>query len=115
MYQVIGLEPTPILLAEVVFSNIGGTATAVGDPPNVIIVSSKWDEVKGEKDIEFTEFTSHLFPGIVFVMGVCYLQLRFLMFRHTSLSNPDSPVVAELKREILIWEKTLRKQCEYLY
>nr|AOW69286.1 pink-eyed dilution-like 2 [Didymoeca costata] len=110
MCNVIGLEPTPILLAEVVFSNIGGTATAVGDPPNVIIVSSKWDEVKGEKDIEFTEFTSHLFPGIVFVMGVCYLQLRFLMFRHTSLSNPDSPVVAELKREILIWEKTLRKQ-----
>ena len=27
------------------FSNIGGTATAVGDPPNVIIVSSKWSEV----------------------------------------------------------------------
>ena len=30
-----------MLIAEVVFSNIGGTATAVGDPPNVIIVSNK--------------------------------------------------------------------------
>lgn len=46
MCNVIGLDPTPILLAEVVFSNIGGTATAVGDPPNVIIVSSKWNEVR---------------------------------------------------------------------
>ena len=69
MCNVIGLEPTPILLAEVVFSNIGGTATAVGDPPNVIIVSSNWREVTGvEKDIDFTEFTGHLMPGIIFVM-----------------------------------------------
>ena len=35
------LDPRPVLIAEVVFSNIGGTATAVGDPPNVIIVSNK--------------------------------------------------------------------------
>ena len=40
------------------FSNIGGTATAVGDPPNVIIVSSKWSEVvvpyneEGEADYD---------------------------------------------------------------
>jgi len=109
MCNVIGLEPTPILLAEVVFSNIGGTATAVGDPPNVIIVSSKWNEVQGEKDIEFAEFTAHLFPGIMMVMGVCYFQLRY-MFRNTNFANPDAPHLAELKREIAIWEKTLRKQ-----
>ena len=35
------LDPRPVLIAEVVFSNIGGTATAVGDPPNVIIVSNR--------------------------------------------------------------------------
>lgn len=38
--QVLNLDPHPVLIAEVVFSNIGGTATAVGDPPNVIIVSN---------------------------------------------------------------------------
>ena len=109
MCNVIGLEPTPILLGEVVFSNIGGTATAVGDPPNVIIVSSKWSEVNGEDDIEFTEFTGHLFPGIFFVTIVCYFQLRF-MYRNTNFANPDNPAVAEVKREILIWERTLRSQ-----
>ena len=36
----LNLDPRPVLIAEVVFSNIGGTATAVGDPPNVIIVSN---------------------------------------------------------------------------
>ena len=56
MCNVIGLDPVPVLLAEVVFSNIGGTATAVGDPPNVIIVSYDWSAVDG-KDIGFAEFT----------------------------------------------------------
>ena len=39
--QVLNLDPRPVLIAEVVFSNVGGTATAIGDPPNVIIVSNK--------------------------------------------------------------------------
>ena len=33
------LEPRMVLIAEVMFSNIGGTATAIGDPPNVLIVA----------------------------------------------------------------------------
>ena len=33
------LEPRLILIAEVMFCNIGGTATAIGDPPNVLIVA----------------------------------------------------------------------------
>lgn len=48
MCKVIGLDPKPVLLAEVLFSNIGGTGTAIGDPPNVIIVSSNWAEVLGQ-------------------------------------------------------------------
>lgn len=39
--QVLNLDPRPVLIAEVVFSNVGGTATAIGDPPNVIIISNK--------------------------------------------------------------------------
>lgn len=109
MCNVIGLDPIPILLAEVVFSNIGGTATAVGDPPNVIIVSSKWNEVPGQEDIDFVDLTKHLFVGIIFVTAAAYAQLRF-MYRNTIFNNPDSPRVAELKREIVIWSKTLRKQ-----
>ena len=35
--QVLDLDPVPILIAEILFSNIGGTATMIGDPPNIII------------------------------------------------------------------------------
>ena len=33
-------DPVRVLIANVIFSNIGGTATAIGDPPNVLIASS---------------------------------------------------------------------------
>ena len=36
----LGLDPIHVLIAEVLFSNIGGTATAIGDPPNVLIVGN---------------------------------------------------------------------------
>ena len=35
----LNLDPRYVLIAEVVFSNIGGTGTAIGDPPNIIIIS----------------------------------------------------------------------------
>jgi len=37
--KVTDLDPLPIIVAEVIFANIGGTATAIGDPPNVLIVN----------------------------------------------------------------------------
>ncbi|XP_031413189.1 P protein-like [Meleagris gallopavo] len=39
--EVLNLDPRHVLIAEVIFTNIGGAATAVGDPPNVIIVSKQ--------------------------------------------------------------------------
>jgi len=39
--EVMELNPVPILTAMVVYSNIGGAMTPVGDPPNVIIASNQ--------------------------------------------------------------------------
>lgn len=40
--EVMQLNPVPILMSMVIFSNIGGTMTPVGDPPNVIIASNSF-------------------------------------------------------------------------
>lgn len=48
----LNLDPKNILIAEVLFSNIGGTATAIGDPPNVIIVSNS--DMKDKVGLMFT-------------------------------------------------------------
>src|SRR5882724_7538898 len=53
--------PYPFLFAEVFASNIGGTATLIGDPPNIIIGSAA--------NLSFNDFVIHLTPVIVIVMA----------------------------------------------
>ena len=50
----------PYLFAEIFASNIGGTATLIGDPPNILIGSQVW--------LDFNAFVVHLTPVIVVVM-----------------------------------------------
>lgn len=50
--EVMELNPVPILTAMVVYSNIGGAMTPVGDPPNVIIASNK--DVKNAVSVCYT-------------------------------------------------------------
>ncbi|XP_060073319.1 P protein-like [Ylistrum balloti] len=100
--EVLNLDPKNILIAEVLFSNIGGTATAVGDPPNVIIVSNK---EMSEKGIDFAEFTLHMAVGIVFVAFAGYAALRIYYRNMKSLQNKDPPEISELKHEIELWKK----------
>lgn len=40
--EVMGLNPVPVLMSMVIYSNIGGALTPVGDPPNVIIASNSY-------------------------------------------------------------------------
>lgn len=52
-----GRDPRPLLVAQVLFSNIGGTATMVGDPPNVIIGTAL------SRHLGFVDFIVNLAPG----------------------------------------------------
>ena len=65
------MSPIPFLLPEVVFSNIGGTATQIGDPPNIIIGNML------SEYIGFIDFIKHCTPNvllcIVFVYPLVYL------------------------------------------
>jgi Na+/H+ antiporter NhaD/arsenite permease-like protein len=68
----LGVNPLPFLLAEVMASNIGGTATLVGDPPNIIIAS--------RAALSFNDFLVHLAPLVV-VLLVVFIGLCRVLFR----------------------------------
>ncbi|GAA4265925.1 ArsB/NhaD family transporter [Frondihabitans peucedani] len=72
--QRLGKSPVPFLLAEVFASNIGGTATLIGDPPNLIIGS--------RAGLGFNDFVLNLAPIIVVLVGVLIVLCRVL-FRST--------------------------------
>ncbi|XP_048488077.1 P protein [Plutella xylostella] len=100
--EVMELDPVPILMSMVMYSNIGGTATPVGDPPNVIIASNKAVVNSG---INFTNFTMHMTVGILFVAVQTYLQLRFI-YRDTNKLRLNVPAdIQELRQQISIWRR----------
>ena len=80
----LAISAVPLLIAEVLASNIGGTATLVGDPPNIIIA--------GRTGLSFNAFLVHLAPIVVIVMLVC-VAVSPLLFR--GLSTVDAERVAD--------------------
>lgn len=76
----IGVRPAPFLIAEALASNIGGTATLVGDPPNLIVAS--------RSGLGFNDFLANMAP-IVIVMLVVFVGLSRLLFRNDFIADPD--------------------------
>ncbi|KAA0084510.1 hypothetical protein CIW52_10935 [Mycolicibacterium sp. P9-64] len=61
------INAAPFLIAEVLASNIGGAATLVGDPPNIIIAS--------RAGLTFNDFLLHMAPIVIIVMAVFVVML----------------------------------------
>src|SRR5206468_12983510 len=70
----------PYLFAEVLASNIGGTATLIGDPPNILIGSLA--------GLDFNAFVFHLTPVIVLVMAAQALMIH-LVWGKAMKSTPE--------------------------
>jgi Na+/H+ antiporter NhaD/arsenite permease-like protein len=68
------INPIPFLIAEVMASNIGGVATLIGDPPNIIIGS--------RAHLSFNDFLIHLGPVVV-IATVAFVAVLPLLFRGT--------------------------------
>ncbi|XP_008496307.1 P protein [Calypte anna] len=103
--EVLNLDPRHVLIAEVIFTNIGGAATAVGDPPNVIIVSN---QKLREEGLDFAAFTGHMFVGICLVVLVSFPFLR-LLYWNKKLYNKEPSEIVELKHEIYVWRLTAQR------
>jgi Na+/H+ antiporter NhaD/arsenite permease-like protein len=80
------IDPIPFLITEALASNIGGTATLIGDPPNIMIAS--------KAQLTFMDFIVHLTPAIIVIM-VAYLFTIKLIFGNKLF------VKEELKQRIM--------------
>src|ERR687890_1105620 len=75
------IDPIPLVLIEIIASNIGGTATLIGDPPNILIA--------GATDLTFTDFLFNLAP-IAALAFVVVTGLLFLVFRSRLQIAPEA-------------------------
>lgn len=74
------INPIPFLIIEIFASNIGGTATLIGDPPNIIIGSAA--------GFSFMDFLNEL-TGIVAIILVLVVAAMFLFFRKSLKTTPE--------------------------
>jgi len=95
----LGVPPVPFLIAEVLASNIGGAATLIGDPPNIIIAS--------RGDLSFNDFLFNMGPIVVLLL-VVYLGLcRFLFRKAFSYDEARVAQVMSLNEKDAIEDRTL--------
>ena len=75
------LNPMPFLLTQIMASNIGGTATLIGDPPNIMIGSAV-------KELTFMAFIENLAPIAIFDMIVVVFVFEYL-YRDSLVTKPE--------------------------
>nr|WP_230208373.1 ArsB/NhaD family transporter [Microlunatus sp. Gsoil 973] len=94
--QRLGVPPIPYLIAEVMASNIGGAATLIGDPPNIIIASPS------RGNLSFNDFLINMAPIVVVLIAVLIVMCRF-MFRKAFVHDEQKAarVMALNEREAL--------------
>ncbi|MQY12109.1 putative transporter [Streptomyces sp. RB5] len=96
------LPAAPFLIAEVLASNIGGMATLVGDPPNIIIAS------RGE--LSFNAFLVHLAPLSALLIAVLVLMCRFMFAKYFVYDEARAAEVMALEEREAIRDHRLLAQ-----
>jgi Na+/H+ antiporter NhaD/arsenite permease-like protein len=96
------IDPIPLIVIEVLSSNIGGTATLIGDPPNIIIA--------GATGLSFNEFIVNLTP-VVIVTFLVTIPLLYLFYRsRLQIEEPNRRYVMDLdaRASIRDWDELRR-------
>lgn len=78
--NILGIDPVPFLLAQILSSNIGGTATLIGDPPNIMIGS--------QAGLSFLDFITNTGPVVIIIMAAvcgCF----YLIYGRRMLVEPE--------------------------
>lgn len=82
------IDPIPLVIIEVISANIGGTATLIGDPPNIIIA--------GATGLSFNEFIVNLAPATLIIFAIAFSGLYLLYRKQLQIAPEDRKMVMEL-------------------
>ena len=89
--SILDLDPVPFLLTQILASNIGGTATLIGDPPNIMIGSAA--------GLSFMDFILNTAPAVIIIMIVFIFMAKIIYGKKMIVSE------AAINRVMLLDEK----------
>lgn len=85
---ILELDPVPFLLTQIFASNIGGTATLIGDPPNIMIGS--------QAELSFADFIMNTGPAVIVIMVAVCACFYMLYGRKVSVTSDKMAEVMKL-------------------
>jgi Na+/H+ antiporter NhaD/arsenite permease-like protein len=97
------VPPYPFLFSEILASNIGGTATLVGDPPNIVIGSAV--------GFTFNDFVVNLTPVIVVILAITAAMVHWLYGRRLAAAEEDRARVLAMDERAAIKDPELLRHC----
>jgi Na+/H+ antiporter NhaD/arsenite permease-like protein len=93
------LNPVPFFITQIIASNIGGTATLIGDPPNIMIGS--------EAGLAFADFIMVDGPIVVVILAVTLVCFRFLYGQKMNVEQEYRESIMELDENEAIASRSL--------
>ncbi len=101
------VRPGPYLIAQILASNIGGTATLIGDPPNIMIGSAI-------KELDFMAFINNLAIVCVIIFIVTMILLVFIYRKQLVTTDELRQQVMQLDERKQIQDSKLLKKCLFV-
>jgi Na+/H+ antiporter NhaD/arsenite permease-like protein len=99
----LGVTPVPFLIAEALASNIGGAATLIGDPPNIIIAS--------RAGLTFNDFLVNVAPVVLLLLGVFVVLCRLMFARALTYDAERVDALMALDERDVIRDRGLLVKC----
>lgn len=97
--EAMDINPLPFVITETMMSNIGGTATLIGDPPNIMIGSAV--------GLSFIDFVVNLAPIVVVIFVVNVLILKIIFKKSMHASDSQKLAVMNMDESVAINDKEL--------
>ena len=97
--KMLEISPVPFFIAEIIASNVGGTATLIGDPPNIMIGSAT--------GLTFFDFLTYDGPAVLIILAVCMVCFYIIYGRKMGVSEEKQATVMTLHAHEAIKSKSL--------
>ncbi|WP_075809257.1 SLC13 family permease [Paraclostridium sordellii] len=97
--QILKINPVPFLITQILASNIGGTATLIGDPLNIMIGSAA--------NLSFIDFVINLGPVVIIILFFTIICFRFMFKKHLYVDDKYKEEILKLDESKAIKDKPL--------
>jgi len=106
MAEEMQIDPYPFLFAEILMSNIGGTATLIGDPPNIMIGSAA--------GLHFMDFVVNLAPAVLVVMTATFIPIYFMHGHKLKVDSNVREKIMQFNEREALQDIPLLKKCLFV-